>query len=130
MITPTDIANIIYRDCSVFDITVMPEGETLTGELTGERIVIHSKQQQPGKYWKKSYVEVNFCVPDIRQGEADTIRLNELEHMAQDTLDGVVGNYGGKAYRYSVSSIGIESDDALSCHYVNVRLLFEVLNVI
>ena len=32
-------------------------------------------------------------------------------------------------YRYSIESIGAEADTALKCHYVNVRILFEVINV-
>lgn len=54
MIVTTDIGNILYRDCKAFGIGIVPAGETLTGELTSERIVIHTKKQQPGKYWKKS----------------------------------------------------------------------------
>ena len=92
-------------------------------------IVIHSKKQQPGTYWKKSFVEVNLCVPDLKKGEANTIRLNELEKEAQELFDGVTGHYDGVSYFYSIDSIGTEEDTDLKCHYVNVRLLFEVLNV-
>ena len=101
MIVTTDIGNILYRDCKAFEICIVPAGETLTGELASERIVIHTKKQQPGKYWKKSFAEVNLCVPNLSENEANTIRLNELER----------------------------KDTALKCHYVNVRILFEVLNV-
>lgn len=128
MITSTDIANILYRDCGVFGITIVPDGETVIGELTDERIVIHSKSQQPNTYWKKSYAEVNLCVPDMKD-TADTIRLNELQRKAHEALDGVVGVYDGTAYRYSIYTSGMEEDSTLKCHYVNVRLLFEVLNV-
>lgn len=129
MITSSDIANIIYRDCKAFGIDIVPFGETLTGELESECIVIHSKKQQPGKYWKKSFVEVNLCVPDLKENEANTIRLNELEREAMERLDDVVSSYDGTSYRYSIESIGTEEDTALKCHYVNARLLFEVLNV-
>lgn len=43
--------------------------------------------------------------------------------------DGVVGQYDGSWYRYSSETIGIEEDKELCCYYVNVKLLFEVLNV-
>ena len=112
MIVTTDIGNILYRDCKAFEICIVPAGETLTGELASERIVIHTKKQQPGKYWKKSFAEVNLCVPN----------LSEL-------LDDVVSTYDSTTYRYSIESIGTEADTALKCHYVNVRILFEVLNV-
>ena len=39
------------------------------------------------------------------------------------------GSYNGSFYRYSIYNIGTEADTALKCHYVNVSVLFEVLNV-
>lgn len=128
MIVTTDIANILYRDCKVFGIDIVPQGKTLTGELKSERIVIHAKKQQPGKYWKKSFAEVNLCVPDLSENEANSIRLQELEREAMKRFDSV-GSYDGTAYLYSIESIGTEEDTDLKCHYVNVRVLFEVLNV-
>lgn len=129
MIVTTDIANILYRDCQPFEIDIVPHGKKLTGPMKSERIVIHSKKQQLGTYWKKSFVELNICVPDLKEGEANTIRLNELEKQAQGMFDGVTGRYDGTTYHYSIESIGTEEDTALKCHYVNVRILFEVLNV-
>lgn len=129
MIVTIDIANILYRDCQTFGISIVPHGKKLTGELKSERIVIHAKKQQPGTYWKKSFAEVNLYVPDLKEGEANTIRLNELEKQAQGMLDGVTGRYDGTTYHYSIDTIGTEEDTALKCHYVNVRILFEVLNV-
>ena len=130
MIVTTDIANILYCDCKAFGIDIVPDGEILTGELTSERIVIHTKKQQPGTYWKKSFAEVNLCVPDLEDNSANSIRLNELEREANKLLDDVVSTYDGTRYCYSIDSIGTEADTALKCHYVNVRILFEVLNVI
>ena len=129
MIVTTDIANILYRDYKSFEIDIVPSGETLMDELKSERIVIHTKKQQPGKYWKKSFAEVNLCVPDLSENEANTIRLNELERETNKLFNGVVSSYNGTTYRYSIESISIEADTALKCHYVNVRILFEVLNV-
>lgn len=129
MIVTTDIANILYRDCHTFGISIVPHGKKLTGELKSERIVIHAKKQQSETYWKKSFAEVNLCVPDLKEGETNTIRLNELEKQAQKLFDGITGRYDGTTYHYSIESIGTEEDTALKCHYVNVRILFEVLNV-
>lgn len=129
MIVTTDIGNILYRDCKAFRIDTVPDGETLTGKLKSERIVIHVKKQQTDKYWKKSFVEVNLCVPDLKEGEANAIRLNELERKANKLFNDVVNTYDSTRYRYSIDSIGTEADTALKCHYVNVRILFEVLNV-
>ncbi len=129
MIVSSDIANILHRDCKVFGITIIPDGETPTGEITTERIVIHAKKQEPGTYWKKGFVEVNLCVPDLSENSANSIRLGELERQAQNLLDDVVSSYDGTSYRYGISSIGRENGSNLKCHYVNVRILFEVLNV-
>lgn len=129
MIVTTDIGNILYRDCKTFGIDTVPSGKTLTGELKSERVVIHTKKQQLGTYWKKSFTEVNLCVPDLSENEANTIRLNELEREANKLFDDTVSTYDGTTYRYSINSIGTEADTALKCHYVNVRILFEVLNV-
>ena len=129
MIVTTDIGNILYRDCKAFGIDTVPNGETLTGELKSERIVIHAKKQQPGTYWRKSFAEVNLCVPDFSESEANTIRLNELEREAMKRFDKVVSSYDGTTYCYSIDAIGTEAETALKCHYVNVRILFEVLNV-
>ena len=129
MIVTTDIANILYRDCQTFGISIVPHGKKLTGAMKSERIVIHAKKQHPETYWKKSFAEVNLCVPDLKEGEANSIRLNELEKQAQERFDGVTGRYDGTTYHYSIDTIGTEEDTALKCHYVNVRILFEVLNV-
>lgn len=129
MIVTTDIANILYRDCQSFGISIVPHGKKLTGAMKSERIVIHAKKQQSETYWKKSFVEVNLCVPDLKEGEANTIRLNELEKQAKKLFDGITGRYDDTTYHYSIESIGTEEDTALKCHYINVRILFEVLNV-
>lgn len=135
MITPQTIGNILFRDSKVFGIkdchVVFPgdnSKEIPEGELKHERIVIHVKAQQPGTYWRKSFNEVNIMVPRI-SGLADRIRLEALEHEAMEVFDGVVDCYEGKTYSYSVASIGTMADDALRCEYVNVKLLFEVLNI-
>lgn len=129
MIVSSDIANILYRDCKAFGIQIVPDGETLTGEITAERIVIHAKSQQPGRIWKKGFVEVNLCVPDLGANSANSIRLGQLERHAQSLLDDIIGSYDGTHYYYGIANIGREQDTNLKCHYVNVRLLFEILNV-
>ena len=130
MIVTTDVGNILYRDCKAFGIDIVPAGETLTGELKSERIVIHTKKQQPETYWKKSFAEVNICVPNLSENEANSIRLNELERQVNKLFDDIVSSYDGTTYRYSIESIGTEADTALKCHYVNVRILFVFYNMI
>lgn len=130
MIVTTDITNILYKDCKAFGIEVYQAGNIPDEhkELSSERVIIRTKSQSPETYWKKGFVEVNLCVPDI-DGDANLIRLQELERKAQEVLDEVVGEYDGSNYYYLIDSIGIEADAELRCHYVNVRLLFQVLNV-
>lgn len=130
MITTTDIGNIIYRDCKAFGLKVSRRSPKYDGDkLMNEIVVIHSKRQTPEKYWKKSFVEVNLCVPDIKD-ERNDIRLGELEHQAHSLLDNVTGVFDDTRYMYGIESAGVEADTALKCHYVNIRLLFEVLNTL
>ena len=130
MIVTTDIANILYKDCKAFGIEVYQAGNIPDEhkELSSERVIIRTKSQSPEAIWKKGFVEVNLCVPDM-DGNANLIRLQELEREAQEVLDEVVGEYDGSNYYYLIDSIGIEADTELRCHYVNVRILFQVLNV-
>lgn len=130
MIVTTDIANILYKDCKAFGMEVYQSGNIPDEdkELSSERVIIIAKSQSPEAIWKKGFVEVNLCVPDM-DGKANLIRLQELERKAQEVLDDVVGEFDGSSYYYLIDQIGTEADTALKCHYVNVRLLFQVLNV-
>lgn len=134
MITPQTIGNILYKDCKQHGFepvyVVFPgdnSKEIPAGEVKAERTVIHVKAQQPGTYWRKSFNEINILVPRIA-GYPDRIRLEAIEHLAIESFDGITGCHDGVTYVYSIDSIGSMSDDALKCEYVNVKLLFEVLN--
>ena len=75
-------------------------------------------------------MEVNICVPDIKKGVADIARLQELERKAVLVFKDASGESDSSHYAYSINSIsGMNRDEGLGCHYVNVRLLFEILNV-
>ena len=131
MIATTDIANIVFENCSVFGIDEMYQlGNIPEGKVNTERIVIYPKTQQPDIYWEKGFVEVNLCVPDLNN-KANLIRLNKLERIAKGNFkNGIVGQFDDSWYQCSLERISIEEDPIeLCCHYVNVRLLFEVLNV-
>lgn len=127
MIVQGDIANIIYMDCQQFDLPVYPKDNVPVGKVTNERIVVIPKSGATETYWEKCFVEVNFCVPD-KNGEADLIRLTELERMAVAVLKYKSGMYDDTRYRYKKESTSREKDIELECHFVNVRLLFEILN--
>ncbi len=129
MIGVSDIGNILYRDCGAFRLDVFQKGNIPKGGIKAERIVIYPKAQSPDVIWKESYVEVNLCVPDIEDGTANLIRLHELEAKAHDILGDAVGSYNGSDYAYHIDSVGVERDEDMRCHYVNVSILFEVLNI-
>ena len=126
-----DIEEVIITACvglgivpleSIYVTEDFPEG-------VDERIVIHAKQQQRGDYFYKGFVEVNAVVPDIL-GKADHARLQEIE----DILIGAfkydtVGDYDGATYRYGLESERILSEEKSEYHFVNARLLFEILNI-
>lgn len=135
MITPQTVGNILYRDSKQLGIEpvymVMPgdnSDEIPTGKVVAERVVIHVKKQKPGTYWRKSYNEINILIPRIAN-RPDRIRAEELEGKAMSIFDGVTGEFNGVHYLYSMDSIGTMTDDALRCEYVNVRILFKVLNI-
>lgn len=130
MIVTTDIADILYRDCKAFGIGIVPFGKTLTDDLKEERITIHVKGQTPSKYWEKCFCDVNLCVPDLGLGIANTLRLKELERKAKELFKSANGEFDGTRYNYGVDTIHIEADTALKCHFINCRLLFNVLNTI
>ena len=129
MIVQSDIADILYVDCVQFGIDVYRKGNIPSGEIKKERIVVIPKPSSSETYWKKSFVEINFCVPNLKNGKANLIRLAELERWGNRVLN-KSSVLDGTRYRYSVSTSSIEEDEDLKCHYVNIRVLFEVLNVL
>lgn len=130
MITTSDIVDILYAPCAKFKMPIYRKGAIPDGVVTSERVVILPKEQTPQTYWKKCFVEVNICVPDVSDGVAELSRLQALERQAQRVFgDGVAGEYDSAAYLFTIESIsGVNRDDSMRCHYVNVRLLFQVLN--
>lgn len=126
MITTSEIGDIVYKDCERFGIDRYRFGNIPEGVVESERIVIYVKTLTPDDYWKSVFVNVNFCVPDKKK-VADLKRLKELEREAM-VLE-ATGQYDGTPYTYHISSSGIEQDTALKCHFVNIRLKFDVLNV-
>lgn len=129
MITTTDTANILYRICQAFRMPVFQEGNIDKGKIGKDgRVVIHVKEQTSESKWKKGFVEINFFVADIRDGVADLIRLNELERKAHKILN-VVGRHDGLTYKSTVASSVVMEEKTLNAHFVNVKVLFRVMNV-
>lgn len=128
MITTSDIAQVIHKDCRGFGIPLYISGNIPVGDVDDERIVIIPKTIEDGTRWYRCFAEVNWLVPDIK-GEADRRRLGVVERLLKPLFyrQGVID---GTQYRYRKYSTGIEQERGLDCHYVNLRLLIEIQKVI
>lgn len=134
MITTSDVYCILHDACKQFGISEIYDGHnTPTGEVKSERIVIRVGSQGNGDIWEKSFVNINFCVPDLFSGDANTVRLGEIERLAKEFFKhGDTGCFDTSNYSYENGGdnwLSVEADTELRCHYVNVRILFQVLNV-
>lgn len=126
------IEKVVIQACSALGIVPLtsiyvpddfPEGKE-------ERIVIHVKNQQRGEIFYKGFVEVNFVSPDV-EGRADHARLEAVEDIFFEAwkYDTVV-DYDGETCRYGLASQPqTMPEKEAGYHYVNARLLFEILNV-
>lgn len=131
MISSGDIRDILFVKANEMGIfNIYPKENLPLGEVTEERIVIIVNGQKPQTYFNKTFAYVNIDVPDLDEyGNADLVRLDELERMAQRLFEDVYGVFDGSAYRFTWDEISKNADKDLRCHYVGVRILFEVLNV-
>ena len=133
MIVTTDIGDILYKDCNSLKTTfgianIYQDGNVPVGEVTAERIVIVPPPNDTAEtYWIKSFANVNLVVPD-KNGKKDITRLQTLERLAKKNLDYRCGKFDGTTYTYEVST-GIENEPDLKCHFVNIKILFKILNV-
>ena len=131
MITTGDARNILFSACKGVGIKDMHTSWAIPeGKVDRERIVVITPPEQtPDTYWENCFVAVNLCVPDIK-GEANLKRLDELERAAKARFkEWTYGTYDGSAYRYRYENIGREEDVNLGCHYIDIRVLFRVLNI-
>ena len=135
MIVTGDIYEILFdRVKDAFGIgteSIYDSWNPIKSLLKEEAIVIvASTPIEPDTYWEKAFAHVNICVPDYL-GEVNKQRLTALERMACAWIgQGFTGVYDGTRYRVGKDSLGLERDDALKCSYVNLVLLFEILNSI
>lgn len=121
----TDVANILYRDCLRFGIDVFQSGQVPQG--LREQIVVNVNIQQKDIYFKACFANINFIVPDLEKDTANLIRLEEMEKMGA-TLEGN-GWHNDCYYRYEPDSVELIKDENLDAHFINVRVLFEILNI-
>lgn len=130
MVTTSDIGNIIYKFCSSLSVKDVRRGWNFPkGEVTAECVTISVKTATNGRTWSKAYAEVNVCVPDLADGEADLIRLGELEGEYVSAFGRSTGVLDGVRWRLSRESFGVLDDAQLRLHYVNIRVLFEFQNL-
>lgn len=141
MITEIDAGHVIYDDLAFMGLERRLKGHLRNGSLDGEKpmmgedipddgmIVILPKQMSADKtYFNECTIEVNILMKDL-QGETNP-NLNELMKMAIGALsDSKVGKIEDEWYRYSVRSHGIEEESKRECHYANITIDFETLNV-
>ena len=128
-----DIEKVMISVCSGLGIVPLSKifvpDDYPEGSVTGERIVIHVKQQQRGEIFYKGFVEVNAVVPDI-EGRANHDRLEEIEDTLVNAFKyDTCGRYEGDTYRYGLYSIQTLRESEAKFHYVNARLTFEILNI-
>lgn len=137
MITKADIENILLDVCEPFGIadvtTEKPTLDDKTGDgLKKEMLEIFVKKEGDGTRWLPRFADVNVCIPDYKSGMQNASRIEAVERIARELFGKtyISGVHDGSRYRFKRESIGIESDKPLKCHYVNVRILFETINVI
>jgi hypothetical protein len=131
MIVTSDIGDILYKDCKTMlgIANIYQEGNVPAGDITADRVIIRPpKTDTPETYWDKSFANINIVVPD-KDGKEDITRLQALQRLAEKVLDDHFGRFNGTGYTYEIASNGIEKDADMKCHYVNVKILFKVLNV-
>lgn len=141
MITEIDAGHIVYDDLEFMGLARRLKGHLVKGGLDGEQpivsesipddgmIVILPKSMSADKtYFNECTIEVNILLKDIL--DETNPKLNELLKSALKELsDNKIGQVDEDWYRYSVRSHGIEEETNLKCHYANITIDFETLNV-
>lgn len=141
MITETDAGHVIFDDLKSLGLERRLKGHLKTGSLDGEEpmvgesvpeegmIVIIPKRMSADKtYFNDCTIEVNILMKDL-ESETNPLLDEKLKQALKVLMADKVGNVEGDWYRYSVRSHGIEQEDSLSCHYANITIDFETLNV-
>ena len=128
MITLSDISEIIYDRCKVFDVPLFIADTTPLGEIDQERIVIIAKSIEDGKFWERCFVEVNWCVPDLHD-EGNLVRVKEVERLLKQVYYGT-GTCDNINYRFKKYSTNIEWEKEMRYHIANVRLMFNIQKVL
>ena len=126
MITSGDIEEILYKDLKKFKFKQYRKDAIKDGKVDSERLIVLCGTLEEDVFWSRAFVNINVCVPDFK-GMANTKRLTEIERMLCNISS--VSKYDESTYRYEVRATSQEEDPDLKCHFVNIRVLFEVLNI-
>ena len=130
-LTTSDIRIICKRIVGSLGIEVCFPEELPLGAIASDRAVIVASSDDLGKYWGKCIVSLSIMVPDVCPKVANMSKLSSYERKVQDIfVDGIAGEYGDDSYLIELQSIGIDNASDVRCHFVNAKLMFNVLNVI
>lgn len=127
MKTTIDAINVVYNLLKTFPLPV----EKITGNGGGakEYVVINSLPAQGDEIFQQCYVNVNIHVKDIDIAGGTSVpnvkRLGELASIYGDALE---QNSEGDIYLFYVGQ-GIEREEALKEHYVNIKLLCNLIDM-
>lgn len=146
MMTEIDAGHVIYRDLEILDsdgygLERRLKGHLHTGRLDGESpmvgesvpdegmvVIIPKSMSADRTYFNGCTIEVNILMRDIE--DETNPKMNLLLKEALKVLQAdKTGCFEGTWYRYSVRSHGIEQESGLHCHYANITIDFETLNV-
>lgn len=129
-LTTSDIRIICKRLISSLGIEVCFPEELPLGAIASDRAVIVTSSDDLGKYWGKCIVTLSILVPDVCPKVANMSRLSDYEKRVQEMfVDGIAGEYGEDSYLIELQSIGIDNASDVKCHFVNAKLMFNVLNI-
>lgn len=141
MITETDAGHIIFDDLRTLGLEIRLKGHLHTGRLDGETPMVGERVPEDGmiviipKRVTADKDIFNECTIEVN------VLLNDMNGETHPNLDGLtkrllgiltsdkVGVCNGDWYRYSVRSHGIEEEANMKCHYGNITIDFEILNV-
>lgn len=129
-LTTSDIRIICKKIVGSLGIEVCLPEELPLGAIASDRAVIVTSSDDLGKYWGKCIVTISIMVPDVCPKIANMSRLSSYESKVQEMfVDGIAGEYGGDSYLIELQSIGIDNASDVKCHFVNAKLMFNILNV-
>lgn len=129
-LTVTDIKIVMRGIAESFGMTniVFPE-ELPLGEISEERTIIATSKESMGKIWASCIVTMSVLVPDVSNGIANLSRIRAIEQkLLPEFREGVVGSTNGNDYSVTLQDISVEADVKLRCHYVCIKLMFDILN--